>query len=72
MTNKRKTLVLTIALIMSLFLSACTASEKDKSAIFKCMKKENLIQVSDMDFDDYSNSENVSFEYDDLILELAE
>lgn len=60
MTNKRKTLVLTIALIMSFFLSACTVSEKDKSAIFKCMKKENLIQVNDMDFDDYSNSENVS------------
>ena len=60
MTNKRKTLVLIIALIMSLFLSACTVSEKDKSAIFKCMKKENLIQVNDMDFDDYSDSENVS------------
>lgn len=60
MTNKRKTLVLSIALIMSLFLSACTVSEKDKSAIFKCMKKENLIQVNDMDFDDYSDSESVS------------
>lgn len=60
MIKIRRLLVLSLICTMALLLSACGVSEKEKNAIFKCMKKENLILVDEMDFDDYSDSETVS------------
>lgn len=53
-------LFLTLLCLISVFLAGCGVDEKEKNALFKCLKKENLIQVGEMDFEDYNDLETVS------------
>lgn len=57
MKNK---LFLTLLCLIPLLLTGCGVDEKEKNALFKSLKKENLIQVGEMDFGDYSDLETVS------------
>ncbi|MGN0496174.1 MAG: hypothetical protein ACI4GW_08100, partial [Lachnospiraceae bacterium] len=53
-------LFLTLLCLIPLLLAGCGVDEKEKNALFKSLKKENLIQVGEMDFGDYSDLETVS------------
>lgn len=51
---------LTLLCLFPLLLAGCGVDEKEKIALFRSLKKENLIQVGEMDFGDYKDLETVS------------
>lgn len=53
-------LLLTLLCMIPVLVAGCGVDEKEKNALFKSLKKENLIQVGEMDFGDYSDLETVS------------
>lgn len=57
---KRNHICTLLACLMLLLLTGCGMSERDKKLVFKELKEQNLIEVGDSDFEDYSEIINVS------------
>lgn len=58
--SMKSILLLTLLCMIPLLLAGCGVDEKEKKALFKSLKKENLILAGEMDFDDYSDLKTVS------------
>lgn len=61
MMNRIKRIAFTLLIcLLPVLIVGCGASEKEKKAMFKSLKKENLIEVGEVTFDDYTEIKTVS------------